>query len=157
MELLKTRAQLDTTHIPYPGNPQVITALIAGQLQAGLLPPGLALQQVRAGKLKAVGVTSEGRSPLAPDEPTLRELDIRGADLDLWSAVAGPSSLPKAIIDKLCAAVIAAVQDADTRQRLLTAGWQPTPSNYEGLSGRIKRDTKTFGGIIMMRNIRSDA
>lgn len=157
MELLKSRAQLHTAHIPYPGNPQVVTALIANQLQAALLPPGLALQQVQAGKFKAVGVTSEERSPLAPNEPSLRELDIRGADIDLWSAVAAPASLPGPIAQKLGAAVLAALKDADTRQRLLTAGWLPTPSTREGLASRMQHDLRTFGGIILMRNIRADS
>ena len=157
MELLKNRAQFYTTHIPYQGNPQVITALMSGQLHAGLLPPGLALQQVRAGKMKAVAVTSDGKSPLAPDESSFRELDIRGAELDLWSALAAPSSLPQPVAQKLGEAVIAAVKDAETRQRLITAGWLPTPSTSEGLATRIRHDMRTFGGIIIMRNIRSDA
>ncbi|HET9823117.1 MAG TPA: tripartite tricarboxylate transporter substrate binding protein, partial [Burkholderiaceae bacterium] len=65
MELLKSRASIEATHVPYPGNPQVITALLAGQLHAALLPPGLAMQQVRAGKMKVVGITAATRSALA--------------------------------------------------------------------------------------------
>ena len=156
MELLKSRASLQTTHIPYPGNPQVINAIIGGQLQAGLMPPGLAMQQVRAGKLKAVGVTSEQRSLFAPDLPTLRELDVRGAELELWSALAGPAGLAPAIVEKLATAVISVVKDQETRERLLSAGWQPTPSNYEGLAQRMRADTRTMGGIITLRNIRAE-
>jgi tripartite-type tricarboxylate transporter receptor subunit TctC len=56
-------------HVPYPGNPQVITAMLGGQVQLALLPPGLALAQVKAGKLRAIGVTSSTRSALAPRCP----------------------------------------------------------------------------------------
>jgi tripartite-type tricarboxylate transporter receptor subunit TctC len=58
MELLKTKTNINPVHVPYPGNPQVINAMIGGQIHLSLLPPGLAAAQIRAGKLKAVGVTS---------------------------------------------------------------------------------------------------
>jgi len=157
MELIKSRGGIDAMHVPYQGNPQIINAMIAGQLQAALLPPGLALQQVKAGKLKAIGITSERRSVLASDLPTLRDVGILGADVELWTAVAGPASLPQAIRDKMAAAVIEAVKSEEVRQRLIGVGWQPAPSTAEGLKIRIKSDVKTFGGIIMMRNIRSDS
>ena len=71
MELLKTRAGIAPVHVPYPGNPQVITGLIGGQVQMALLPPGLAMAQVKGGKLQAVGVTSTGRSSVVPEVPSL--------------------------------------------------------------------------------------
>jgi tripartite-type tricarboxylate transporter receptor subunit TctC len=156
MELIKSRSGINALHIPYQGNPQIITALLGGQLQAALLPPGLAMQQVAAGKLKVIGVTSERRSALAPELPTLREVGVMGADVELWTAMAGPASLPPAVREKLAAAVIQVVKAEDTRQRLLAVGWLPTPSTSEGLRNRMRSDTKTFGGIIMMRNIRGD-
>lgn len=157
MELIKSRAGFDAMHIPYQGNPQIINAMLGGQLQAALLPPGLALQQVKAGKLKAIGVTSERRSVLASDLPTLREAGVLGADVELWTALAAPASLPQAIRDRMAAAVIEVVKADETRQRLIGAGWQPSPSTAEGLKVRMKSDVKTFGGIIMMRNIRAES
>lgn len=157
MELVKGRSGIQAVHVPYQGNPQIITAMMGGQLHAALLPPGLAMQQVKAGKLKAIGVTSERRSMLATELPTLREAGVLGADVELWTALAGPSSLPPAVREKLAAAVIQVVKGDETRQRLITVGWQPTPSTAEGLQVRMRGDTKTFGGIIMMRGIRSDS
>ena len=157
MELIKSRSGVDAMHVPYQGNPQIITAMLGGQLQAALLPPGLAMQQVKAGKMKAIGVTSERRSMLASELPTLREVGVLGADVELWTALAGPASLPAAVRDKLSAAVIDVVKADETRQRLITAGWQPAPSTAEGLRTRMRSDTKNFGGIIMMRGIRSDS
>jgi tripartite-type tricarboxylate transporter receptor subunit TctC len=157
MELIKSRSGVDAMHVPYQGNPQIITALLGGQLQAALLPPGLAMQQVKAGRMKAIGVTSERRSMLASELPTLREVGVLGADVELWTALAGPASLPPAVREKLATALIDAVKGDETRQRLINVGWQPTPSTAEGLRTRMKSDTKTFGGIIMMRNIRSES
>ena len=158
MELVKSRSgSLGALHVPYPGNPQLITAMLGGQLQAALLPPGLAMQQIRTGKMKAIGVTSEQRSMLASELPTLREAGIMGADMELFTALAGPASLPVAVRDKLSAALINILKTDEVRQRLITVGWQPAPSTAEGLRARMRSDTKNFGGIIMMRGIRSDS
>lgn len=157
MELLKSRSGISAAHIPYPGNPQLITAMLGGQLQAALLPPGLALQQVKTGKMKVIGVTSERRSMLASDLPTMREAGVMGADVELWTALAGPATLPAAIRDKLSAALIGVLKEDEARQRLITVGWQPTPSTAEGLRVRMRADTQNFGGIILMRGIKSNS
>jgi tripartite-type tricarboxylate transporter receptor subunit TctC len=156
MELIKSRSGIAAVHVPYQGNPQVITALVGGQLQAALLPPGLAVQLLQAGKLKAIGVSSAQRSALASELPTLRDVGITGADVELWSALAGPASLPAAIRDRLAAALIEVVKSQETRQRLIAVGWQPTPSTAEGLRLRMEEDTRAFGGIIRAGRIRSD-
>lgn len=158
MELVKSRSGgLTTQHVPYPGNPQLITAMLGGQLQAALLPPGLAMQQVRAGKMKAIGVTSEQRSMLASELPTLREAGIVGAEMELFTAMAGPALLSLAVRDKLSAALIDVLKTDEVRQRLITVGWQPAPSTAEGLRTRMRSDTKSLGGIITMRGIKSDS
>jgi tripartite-type tricarboxylate transporter receptor subunit TctC len=158
MELIKSRSGgLGVMHVPYPGNPQIITAMLGGQLQAALLPPGLAMQQVKAGKMKVIGVTSEQRSMLVPELPTMREVGIMGADMELFTALAGPASLPAPIRDKMGAAVIEVLKASDTRARLITVGWQPAPSTAEGLRTRMRADTRNLGGIIMLRGIRADS
>src|SRR3954468_18263405 len=101
MELLKTKTNMDPVHVPYPGNPQVINAIFGGQIQLALLPPALADAQIKAGKLKAVGVTSSGRSPLVPEFPSLDEGGVKGFQLEIWTAAAGPASLPGSIVAKL--------------------------------------------------------
>ena len=76
MELLKTKTNMDPVHVPYPGNPQVIQALITGQIQLALLPPGLAAPQIKAGKLKAVGVTSSAAARWCRNTPASAEQGI---------------------------------------------------------------------------------
>ena len=157
MEMIKSKSGTSMTHIPYAGNPQVITAMLSGQIQAALLPTGLALQQIKAGKMFAIGVTSEQRNVLAPELPTLREASVMGADIELFSAVAGPASTASYIQEKFGLAVVAAVKAAETRQRLITAGWQPAPSVAEGLRSKIRTENGRMTGIIMMRNIRAES
>src|SRR4051812_17172401 len=101
MELLKTKTNFDPVHVPYPGNPQVIQAMVSNQIQLALLPPALAAQQIKAGKLKAIGVTSAGRSPLVPEYPSLAEQGVQGFQLEIWTAAAAPKAMPRPIVDKL--------------------------------------------------------
>ncbi|MBA2674161.1 tripartite tricarboxylate transporter substrate-binding protein [Ramlibacter sp.] len=156
MELLKTKTNMDPVHVPYPGNPQVINALIGGQIQLALLPPGLAAQQIRAGKLKAIGVTSTSRSPLVPEYPSLDEGGLRGFQLEIWTAAAAPISMPKPIVAKLSALISEIARTPEVRQKLFQQGWQVAGTSAEGLAMRIKADTALLGGVIQMRNIKAE-
>ncbi|HVZ44551.1 MAG TPA: tripartite tricarboxylate transporter substrate-binding protein [Ramlibacter sp.] len=154
MELLKTRTSIDPVHVPYPGNPQVIQAMVTGQIQLALLPPALAAQQVRAGKLKAIGVTSSGRSPLVPEYPSLAEAGVQGYQLEVWNAAAAPVSMPKPIINKLSRLFSEIARTPDIRQKLFVQGWQVAGTSAEGLANRIRSDTALLGGVIQMRGIK---
>lgn len=154
MELLKSKAgDLAAVHIPYQGNPQVVTALLGGQIQMALVPPGIALPQIRAGKLKAIGLTS-GRSPLASEIAPLADAEVRNFNLEVWTALVGPANLSKAAQARLNAEVSKIIRDADTRQKLFNQGWQAVGTSPEGLTSRIKSETAIMGGIIAMRNIK---
>jgi tripartite-type tricarboxylate transporter receptor subunit TctC len=156
MELLKTKTDIDPVHVPYPGNPQVITAMIAGQIQLALLPPGLAQQNIRAGKLKAIGVTSAGRSPLVPEYPSLDEQGVtRGFQLEIWTAAAAPASMPKPIVNRLSSLIAEIARRPDVREKLFVQGWQVAGTSPEGLANRMKQDTALLGGIIQMRGIKT--
>ena len=156
MELLKTKTNIDPVHIPYPGNPQVITAMIGGQINLALLPPGLAAAQIHAGKLKAIGVTSSGRSPLVPEIPSLAEAGIQGYRLEIWTAAAGPASMPKPIVARLSALISEIARTPEMRQKLFIQGWQVAGTSSEGLANRIKADTALLGGVIAMRGIKAE-
>jgi tripartite-type tricarboxylate transporter receptor subunit TctC len=156
MELLKDRAPgFNPTHIPYSGNPAVLTALIGGQIQAALVPPGLALPQVRAGKLKAIGLTG-GRSTLAPEVPPLSELGVRLDGLEVWTALVGPAGLSRAARERLARDVPALLREPASRQRLFAAGWQVQGSSPEGLRLRVQSEGALLGGIITSRGIRAE-
>ncbi len=155
MELLKTRTGIEAVHVPYPGNPQVISALIGGQIHLSLLPPGLAAAQIRAGKLKAVGVTSSGRSPLVPEYPSLAEGGVKDFQLEIWTAAAGPASLPQHIVSKLSTLISEIARSPEVRQKLFQQGWQVAGTSAEGLANRVKSDTAMLGGVITSRAIKA--
>ena len=153
MELLKAQAGIDPVHVPYPGNPQIMNAMMGGQIQLALLPPAMALAQVRAGKLRAIGTTSSGRSTLAPDVASMAELGVKNYQLEIWNAVAAPASMPPAVLNKLSATVSEIVRSPDMRTRLFQQGWQVIGSSPEGLRNRIQADTKALGDIIVRQKI----
>jgi len=154
MELLKAQTGLSPVHIPYAGNPQVVNAMVSGQIHLALLPPGIAMPQVRSGKLMAIGVTSAGRSTLVPELPSLTELGIKGFDLEVWNALAAPVSLPKPVLGRLATLVAEIVRVPEMRQRLFNQGWQTVGSSPEGLANRMRQDSILLGGVIARQGIR---
>ncbi|MEZ5645140.1 MAG: tripartite tricarboxylate transporter substrate-binding protein [Burkholderiaceae bacterium] len=154
MELLKSRAGIAPVHVPYPGNPQVINALMSGELQMALLPPGLAMAQVRAGKLRAIGVTSAGRSSVVPELPSLGEAGVPNLQLEIWNAVAAPNSLPKAHVKTLSDLITDIVRREDIRQKIFVQGWQVAGTSPEGLARRMQSDARTMAEVIARNHIR---
>jgi tripartite-type tricarboxylate transporter receptor subunit TctC len=155
MELLNSRAGLQATHVPYNGNPAVVTALISGQIQAALMPPGVAMPQVRAGKLKAIGLTG-GRSTLAPEVAPLSALGVRLNELEVWVALVGPANLSQAAQSRLTRELPGLLRQDEARQRLFNAGWQVQASSPEALRLRVKDETRLLGDIINQRGIKAE-
>jgi tripartite-type tricarboxylate transporter receptor subunit TctC len=154
MELLNSSAGLAAVHVPYPGNPQVITGMMGGQIQMALLPPGLAMAQVKAGKLHAIGVTSAGRSAVVPEVPSLAEAGVKDFQLEIWNAVAAPNSLPKAHVAKLSRLLSEIVRRPEVREKILNQGWTVAGTSPEGLARRIKADTAAMAEVIQRNKIR---
>jgi len=156
LELIKSRAPgLVPVHVPFAGNPQVVTALLGGQIQMGLMPPGVAMPQVRAGKLRAIGLAG-GRSSLVPDIAPLADAGITNVNLEVWNALIGPARLPAAAQRRLAIEVPRIIRDADTRQKLFNQGWNAVGSSPEGLKTRIREETMVLGNIIKSQGIRID-
>lgn len=154
MELLKARTGMGAVHVPYQGNPQVITALAGDQLQLALLPPGLAEVQVKAGKLRALGVTSTHRSSLVPDYPTLEEAGLKGFELEIWTAAAAPASLPAPIVRRLSQVLAQVVRMPEVQQKLFQHGYEAAGITGEALERRVKADTSALSRIIIEQGIR---
>jgi tripartite-type tricarboxylate transporter receptor subunit TctC len=148
MELFKSKTGTQAVHVPYPGYAQVATAMIGGQLHLSMLPPALAMAQVKGDKLRAIGVTSSGRSALAPDLPSMAEVGVPDFNLEIWNAVAAPKSMPPALVAKLAALLSEIARSPEVRQKLYAQGWQVVGSSPEGLAKRIQADTRMYGSII---------
>ncbi|WP_295531688.1 tripartite tricarboxylate transporter substrate binding protein [uncultured Pseudacidovorax sp.] len=154
MELLKNRIPgMDATHVPYAGNPQVVTAMIGGQLQLALVPPAIAIPQVKAGKLKAIGLTS-GRSTLAPEYAPLADIGVRDFNLEVWTALLGPASLSPAARDRITKEIAVIMKNPEVRQQLFDKGWQPVGTSPEGMRLRVQDEAAIMTKIIQARGIK---
>lgn len=156
MELLKNKADINPVHVPYPGNPQVINAIIGGQIQLSLLPPAMAAAQARAGKLRVIGVTSSGRSTLVPEYPSLAEAGVKDFNLEIWNAVAAPRSLPQPVAARLSALFSEIARSPEVRAKLFQQGWQVKGTTAEGLANRIQTDTRALGAVITSQGIKAE-
>ncbi len=156
MELLKNRTGINAVHVPYPGYPQVVTAMMGGQIQLSMLPPGLAMTQARAGKVKAMGVTSAGRSSLVPEVPSLSEAGVSDFQLEIWNGVAGPATLPRAVVERLSTLISEIARSPEVRQKLFQQGWQVAGTSAEGLAKRMQMDYGVMGRVIAQQGIKAE-
>jgi tripartite-type tricarboxylate transporter receptor subunit TctC len=153
MELFKAKTGIKAVHVPYPGYPQVATAIMAGDLQLSLLPPALANVQIKAGKLKAIGITASVRSSLVPEIPSLAEAGLKDFNLEIWNGIAAPNSMPKAVVGRLGTIFSEIARSPEMRQKLFQQGWTVAGTSAEGLANRVKSDTALLGGIIASQKI----
>jgi tripartite-type tricarboxylate transporter receptor subunit TctC len=154
MELFKSKVPgMDALHVPYPGNPQVITAMLSGQIQIALMAPSVVMSQIKAGKLKAIGLTSQ-RSALVPDIPSLSEFGVKDFKLEVWNALVAPVNLSSQAKARLAQEIAQIYAQEEFKQKLFTLGWQPVGSNSEQLKSRVNDESHQLGQIIQQRNIR---
>lgn len=154
MEALQGRVPgMAAQHVPYQGNPAVVTAMIGGQVQMALIPPGVAMPQIKGGKLKAVGLTS-GRSALVPEVPSLAEVGVKDFNLEVWTALLGPANLSKAAQDRISKELAIIMKDPGVRQRLFDQGWQAVGTSPEGMRLRVKDETAIMSKIISTKGIK---
>lgn len=147
VEMLKTGAGVDILYVPYKSNPQAVSDLLGGQIQVMFADISTTLPQARAGKLKALGVSSAERSKLAPELPTMREAGIAGYELIAWFAAFVPAKTPAPIVATLNKAMVQAMGDQSVQTALLNAGIEPNSSTPEALAKLVTSETKKWAEI----------
>ncbi len=154
MELLKSRVPgFKAEHVPYQGNPQVMTDLIGNQIQMALIPPGVAMPQIKAGKVKAIGLTS-GRSALVPELTPLAEAGVRDFNLEVWTALLGPANLSKAAQERITRELAAVMKAPEVRRKLFEQGWQAVGTSPDGMRTRVKEEAAIMSRIIATNGIK---
>jgi tripartite-type tricarboxylate transporter receptor subunit TctC len=147
-EYFSTMAGIKLTHVPYKGSSPALTDLIGGHVAIyfSSLPPAVGL--VKEGKVRALAVTSAKRSPIFPDLPTVAEAALPGYEAVLHYGIVAPAGTPRAIIDKLSAALRAAVMSEDLKSRLADDGAEPLPSTPEEYAADIDREETKWSAIV---------
>jgi tripartite-type tricarboxylate transporter receptor subunit TctC len=159
MELLKREAKINLTHIPFNGGPPATQALVGGDVQAIFTAPSNVLGQIKAGKLKAIAVTSLKRFALMPDVPTIAESGIAGLqrfEAISWNALMAPRDTPKEVIARLNKEVNAVLASAEVKKRLADAGIETVGGTPEELARWLQAETKKWSEIIRATGARVD-
>jgi tripartite-type tricarboxylate transporter receptor subunit TctC len=149
-ELLAHMAGIKLTHIPYKGSSPALTDLLGGHVAIYLssLPPAIAL--VREGKVRALAVTGPARSPIFPDLPTVAEAALPGYEAVLHYGIVAPAGTPRAIIEKLNAAMRAALAEPDVRERIIADGAEPLPTTPAEYAADIDREETKWSQIVKL-------
>jgi tripartite-type tricarboxylate transporter receptor subunit TctC len=155
-ELLKSQARIDINHVPYRGGGQALTGLLAGQVQLLFSALTQVLPHVREGRLKGLAVSSEKRSPLAPDIPTMVESGFDQYITTSITVIAAPAGTPMAIRQRVNEAVAAAVTSSDVQQAYAKLGAQARPLSPEALAADLARQQQRWRRIIETTKVSVD-
>jgi len=143
-------------HVPYKGGAPAITDLLGGQVDTSFQNINAVIQHVRSGKLRAIAITSDKRSPLLTTIPTLTESGITGANVYSWQAIAGPKGLPGDIKTKLSSALTAALNDKGIKDRFTDVGFEIVASTPEQFASFQATEFSRWKKIIETRGISAD-
>jgi len=155
-ETLTAAAGVKFNHILYKGSGPVVTGLLGGEIQVGVLDSPAVIAQVKAGKLKALAVTTAKRSAALPDVPTVAESGYPGYDTPIWTALMAPKGTPEPVLAKLRAAVAEILKEKDTVQKMHALGLDPGDADSTALGRRIAADIDRWTGVAKAANIKPE-
>ena len=155
-ELFWQQTGTDGLHIPYKGGAPAINDLLGNQVQYSFQNVNAVLPHIRAGKLHAIAVTGDKRSPVLPDVPTLAEAGVKGAEVYSWQGLAAPKNLPPAVRDKIANAAIAAINEPAVKKRMLDQGLEVVASKPAEFTAFQQREFARWRDLIKARKITAD-
>jgi len=156
MELFKEAAGIDIVHVPYPGSPQVNTAILTGQIAAGFVVPATAMPLVQAGRLKALAATTSVRSIVLPEYPTLAEAGYPEVVSTAWQGIVAPARTPRPIVERLSRELVAALRSEDVREKMIRLYFQPIGTAPEGLANLMRSEVERWGKVIRKTGATAD-
>ena len=155
-EMFKSAAGVGMVHVPYKGAGPAVDDLLAGQIQLMFAPIVAVLPQVKAGRLRALAVTSSARSAAAPEVPTLAESGLPGYEISSWFGLFAPAGTPPAVVDRLYRESAKALQSADVRERFAQEGAEPMGSTPAEFGGYVKSEFAKYGRIVKGIGIKAE-
>lgn len=155
-EMLSAATGVKLNHVNYRGSGPAVTALLGGEIQLALLDSAAVMSQVKAGKLKALAVTTAQRSSALPDLPTVAESGFSGYDAPLWTALMAPKGTPDHVLVKLRTAMKEILAEKDMTEKLHTNGMDPGNTDGPALSKRISDDIRRWGEIAKRASIKPE-
>ena len=150
MALFTSMSGIDLVHVPYKGGAPQVTALVAGEAQASLATIATVVNQIRAGKLRVLAVSSAKPSSALPGVPTIAQAGVPGYEMAPWIGVFAPAGTPKPIIDRLNTEINKALAQRDMQEKLSNQALDPWPSTPEEMNRQLKVDYDKYGKLIQM-------
>ena len=147
-ELMKSMAGFSASHVPYKGSAPALADLLAGNVALLFDSIPSALPQVRAGKLRGIGVASSRRSPVLPDLPTLSEAGLSGCAADNWFGVMAPAGTPEPVVARLNAEIFKALESAEVKEIVARQGGELSGSTPKQMAAQIRSDREKWGKVV---------
>jgi tripartite-type tricarboxylate transporter receptor subunit TctC len=155
-ELFRLAAGVDLVHVPYKGIAPATMDVVAGQVPLMFDGLSVANPQIRAGKLRALAVTSRERAPSLPQVPTMQEAGYADYDVSAWFGLLAPAKLPAAIVSRLAKATREVMGAPEAKARLDPLGLTPSPGTPEGFAALMKRETAIWAKVVKASGVKAD-
>jgi len=155
-ELFKLMAKVQLTNVPYKGSGPAAMDAVSGQLDLAVVDVASAINQVKAGRLKAIAVTSAKRVSVAPDVPTLAEAGLAGYEATGWFGVVMPAATPAEIIGRMNSELVTALKRQDIRERVIAAGAEPSPSTPQEFGALIRDEIAKWAEVVKISGAKPD-
>ncbi len=147
-------AGIKMVHVPYKGGGPALTELIAGQVQLVFATPQAGLSQMKAGRIRALGVTTSTRLAAEPSIPTIAEAGVPGYEVNNWHAIIGPKGVPRTIVDRLNSEVMKIIRSKEMEERLRGDGVGPAGGTPEELQEQIRREIFMWRAVVKAADIK---
>ena len=154
--LFVQQAGIDMIHVPFKGGAPALTALLGGEPQIAFIGVPPTLPHVRAGKLRALAITTKARTPLLPDVPTMKESGFGDYEASVWFGLVGPVALPPPVVQALNTAFRAALSDPAVQKKLADNGLTTEPGSPEGLAQFMRVETEKWGAVVKATGAKAD-
>lgn len=155
-ELFKSMAGVDMQHIPYKGSPAALQDVVSGQVTMTFDNITTAWPLAKAGKLRALAVTTAKRSPIAPDVPTLAEAGLAGYEIGSWQGVFAPAGTPVDVVKRLNAEIVKIINMPDVREKLVGLGAEPVGNTPDEFAALVKGEVVKWAAVVKQSGARVD-
>jgi tripartite-type tricarboxylate transporter receptor subunit TctC len=151
---LVTAAGIDVTQVPFKGTPEVVAAILSGNVDCYWVPISAGISNIKAGKLRALAVSTAKRSPLLPDLATTAEAGVKGADFGLWFGLWGPAGMPAELVNKINADVRRALADPGVREKLANTGNSPLDMSPQDFARFVRSEIDDYQRVVRAAGIK---
>jgi tripartite-type tricarboxylate transporter receptor subunit TctC len=152
--LFASMAKVNIVHVPYKGNAPSVVALLSGETQLTHSSIPSILPHVRAGRVRALAVSTAERIPSLPEFPTVAEAGVAGFEAFGWAGMVGPANMPRDILQRLNKAIVETLTQKDIVERMLSDGALPTPTSVEEFARYMKAELKKWGDVVKLAEVK---